>query len=171
MKRLILILCVAVVYASGSLFGQAVNDTIRYSREKGDLKYFQAGKEIKFLELSKILKSNSEANEYIKKAKLYRNLNGICVGMGVISLAYGVLFGLGQAIENNEESDAFAGFIAGTVVGGVFIALSIPSGRSYKINARKAIDIYNRDIKEITNNSVNLKTGISQNGISIILTF
>ena len=152
-------------------FGQPVNDTIRYSRAKWDIKYYKGSQEIKFLELSKILREDPATKTYLNKAKLYRNLNGVFVGIGTISLAYGLLFGLKEAVENKESSNAYAGLIAGTLVGGAFIALSIPSGKSYKINAKKAIDVYNRDLMEVTSHPVEFKVGIAQNGFSIIIGF
>jgi hypothetical protein len=168
MKVLILLIA---IFLTTSAAGQEMLDTIHYSAGRGDLKYFHKNHEIKFLELSKIVKEDAQANIYLKKAKLYRNMNGIFAGIGIISLSYGVLFGLKEAIENEEGSPALSGLIAGTLVGGVFIALSIPPGKAYKLNARKAIDIYNKNLTRPPETSVKYYLGISPLGLTLSLLF
>ena len=168
MRMLILLISLTLAI---NVFGQENLDTIRYSTTRGDLKFYKKKAELKFLEMSRIVATNPDANVYLKKAKFNRDMNGICLGIGIISLSYGVLFGLAEAIENKESSQALSGFIAGTLVGGAFIALSIPSGKSYKANARKAIDIYNRDLQAPATSKSSLNLGLSQYGLTLSLRF
>lgn len=166
----VLIFLIAVFMATAAA-GQEVLDTIRYSAGRGDLKYFHKNHEIKFLELSKMVRGDAQANVYLKKAKVYRNMNGIFTGIGIISLSYGVLFGLKEAIENEDGTPVLSGLIAGTLVGGAFLALSIPPGKAYKLNARKAVDIYNKNLTGQPEAALNYYFGVTPNGLTLAIRF
>jgi hypothetical protein len=168
MKTLIFLIA---VFMSVSAAGQDALDTIRYSAGRGELKFYTQNREIRFLELSKLVKEDAAANPYLKKAKMYRNMNGIFVGVGIISLSYGVLFGLKEAIENEDGSPALSGLIAGTLVGGAFLVLSIPPGKAYKLNARRAVDIYNRNLAGPPETTMSYYLGLSPNGLTLSLRF
>jgi hypothetical protein len=171
MKDFRLVYLCLLLLITTEMIGQSVPDTIGYSTGKGELKFYYKGHEAKFLDISKILLADEMAAPYAKKARLYRNLNGVFLGIGIISLSYGVLFGLKEAIEENESSNVYSGLIAGTVVGGVFIALSIPPVKSYKTNARKAIDLYNEGWRKGSENGFKIESGITSDGLTLRLKF
>lgn len=169
MKRCFLL--ILIVSSVLLVSGQYSADSIRMVKQRSNLKFYQGKQEYTFLKLSGLMQSNPEAYQYYKQAKVNRIFNGIFFGTGFITACYGLLFGVGEGIEKNEPSMILAGLIAGAVVGGGIMALSIPFGRSYKQNIAKAVKFYNSGIPYTNADHPVLRAGVSENGISVQFRF
>ena len=117
------------------------------------------------------MQSNPEAYKYIRYAKTNRAFSNVFLGLGIISFSYGVLSGISNAIEKEESSNLLAGSIAGIIVGGGLVAISIPLRNAYKKKARKAIDIYNEGLGTIGFKSYDIKVGVTRNGLGFTVLF
>jgi len=164
-------LFIIILFSVFHLSGQDSIDTIKITKQNGNLKFYKGNQECTFLELSKFVQSNPEAYKFYKQAKLNRNFSGAIFGIGFITTCYGLLFGIAEGIEKEESSLVWSGLIAGVVVGGGVMALSIPIGKAYKQNITKAIDYYNTGILHSKVNHTLLRAGINENGITLQIRF
>jgi hypothetical protein len=153
------------------LFAQNPGDTIRMVKQNGSRKFYQGTKEFTFLKLSEPFKSDQVASRYYKQAKVSRTFHGIIFGTGFITACYGIMFGVGQGLENNDPSQVWAGLISGAIVGGGIMALSIPFGKAYKRDLALAIKHYNSGLSQPVANRPIIRAGISGNGISLRMIF
>jgi hypothetical protein len=169
MKRCFLLILIA--FSVLLVTGQDAADSIRMVKQRSNMKFYQGKKEYTFLELSKVMQPNQEAYKFYKQAKVNRIFNGVFFGTGFITACYGLLFGVGEGIEKSEPSMIWSGLIAGVVVGGGIMALSIPFGKAYKQNITKAVKYYNAGIPYTNADRPVLRAGISENGIAVQVRF
>lgn len=166
MKTIILalfLLCSTISYTQG------LSDTLSMII-KHSIKFYQHNKEIRFVDISDILKSNPEASKYFRYAKTNRTFSNVFLGLGIISVGYGVLSGMSYAIEKKETSELVAGSIAGIVIGGILIGIHFPLKSAFKKHAGKAIKLFNYDLGVTGYRTTpNLKIGIAPNGFGFVL--
>ncbi len=119
------------------------------------------GKFLKPGEMVNILAVNPEAQAVMKKAKSNYTAAQIFGAVG------GALIGfpIGTALGGGEPVWAMTGAGAG------FIAISIPFSISYKKKANKAIELYNKGLKETKLQSPEISLGPTSNGFGLALIF
>lgn len=141
-------------------YGQHASDTIEIKKSLGTV-FRQNGKNLNTRQLLNITQSNTEAYKEMKIAKSNYDI-GTAFGF-----AGGFLVGwpLGTAIAGGEPNWTLAGIGAG------LIAVSIPFTAAYTKRAKNAVHLYNNGIKSTGMNNVDLKIGLTYNGIGIKLTF
>lgn len=169
MKRYLLF--IVMFFAFLQLPGQDSADTIRMVKQGGNLKFYKGKQECTFMELSEFLKPDPEAYKFYKQAKVSRSFSGIIFGIGFITTCYGVLYGVSQGVEQEDPSLIWSGLIAGVVVGGGIMALSIPVKKAYKQHIGKAIKCYNDGLLQSEVTPAHLRAGITQNGITLAICF
>ncbi|CAA0234271.1 hypothetical protein [Tenacibaculum maritimum] len=102
----------------------------------GGYQYTQNGNRMTMGKLVKVMKSNSEALKFMKKAKSNNVLASILGGAG------GALIGfpIGTAIGGGDANWTLAGIGAGLV------AIGIPISSGANKNAKKAVELYNASL-------------------------
>ena len=146
-----------------SVGGQTVKDSIFIVKSGGNTSYVQAGENLTLKKMKYVMRSNGEALNYLKKGK------GSSVFASVLGYAGGFLIGwpIGTALGGGQANWTMALIGCGVVL----VAIPIASGAN--TNVRKAIDSYNKDrsVSSTIFNDYDLKLGVTQNGIGLILKF
>ena len=118
---------------------QSPGDTLSMLKTGNKYLYFHGDQEVRFLDLSSITYPNKEALKYMKYAKNNYALGNVFLGLGLITFGYGCLAWL----DTGDNVKIASGIIAGTIVGGSMVLISIPLQKGKHKNTRKAISIYN----------------------------
>lgn len=124
--------------------------------------FWQNGVKLTKSQVNNIIKNtNIEAYREIQLAKSYRLVGGIFSGVGG-GIA---LWSLIDMASGGEPSWTTIGIAAGAVTVGLLIGIADYS------HTTSAIMIYNKGIKQIGANTINLKFGLCQHGIGLNLNF
>ncbi len=142
-----------------NVIGQNYRDSIKIRKGLGTT-FIQNEKPLTVKQLMQITKVNTAAYKEMQLAKTNYDVATI------FNFAGGFLIGwpLGTAIGGGEPNWSLAGIGAGLVI------ISIPFSSAYNKHATKAVNIFNRDLKQ-TAYKMSLNAGVTSNGIGIILTF
>lgn len=141
-------------------FGQGKTDTIEIKKNFGTA-FYQNGKRLSLNKLSKILQSDIEASKEMAMAKKnYRIGSVISFGGGAL-----IGWGLATALSGDDENWVLVG------VGAGLVAVSYPFSSSCTKHAKKAVSIFNSNIKQTSLNRFELNIGFSYNRIGMRLTF
>jgi hypothetical protein len=149
LKSLIFLLCVFTINAQ----------KIEVEDIFGGYRFTQNGQEYSIAELSKLMKPNPKAYEYISSAESGEKTAVILGSIG------GALIGwpIGTAIGGGEANWTLAAIGAG------FVGIAIPFATKANSNAIKAVNIYNSD--QETAFKTELKFQLYPNGIGFALSF
>ncbi len=161
MKRFILFAIIQLFFINS--FSQNVSDSIVMLKTKRENKFYQNNKEIKFVKLLKIMKSNKVAYRYIKYANTNRFFSNLMVGYAVI--------GLGYSVSRMVETGRLSFLLAGAIVAGTYVLFSIPFNKGFVKNVRNAIRFYNKGLSKSAANNLILKFQTTTNGIGFVMNF
>lgn len=118
---------------------QSPVDTLSMHKTGNKYFYFHGDKEVRFLDLPGITQPNEEARKYMKYAKNNYALGNVFLGLGLISFGYNCLVHL----DTGDKVKIASGIVAGTIVGGSMVLISIPLHHGKHKNTRRAIALYN----------------------------
>jgi len=124
--------------------------------------FWQNGVKLSKSKVSAIIRdSNAEAYREIQLAKSYRWVGGIfsCVGGGIAT------WSLIDMASGGDPNWTNIGIAAGAVTIGLLIGIADYS------HTTSAVMIYNKGLKQIGANNINLKFGLSQHGIGLNFNF
>lgn len=154
MKKTVLIYIFLITVFSS--YGQSKSDSIEIKKFIGTV-FQQSGKNLTPRQLLAITKVNEEAYKEMKIAK-----SNYGVG-SVVGFVGGFLVGwpLGTAIGGGKPNWTLAGIGAGLIV------VSIPFSIAYTKHAKNAVIIYNNGLQQTGFNNIDLKIGLTCNGIGI----
>lgn len=158
MKKLLLLCLFLLTYAP--VFSQSLSVPIEVNKTRGTV-FKQNGKNVTPKQLLEITQPNAAAFEEMKKAK-----TNFDVSYG-LSFAGGLLVGypLGTLIGGGQPNWALAG------VGAGLIGVSIPFSVAYKKRAEQAATIYNDGLLQSGLPNLNIKVGVTGNGMGIKMAF
>ncbi len=155
MRKMILLglLLTTIVAASA----QNTSDSIEVRKKS----FFQNGKLLSPNQLLDITRPVPAAYAEMKAAKSNYNV------ATVLGFTGGFLIGwpIGTAIAGGDPEWVMAGIGAGLV------GISIPLLSAYNKRSQKAVDIYNSTLKQTGYNRIDLKLGLTCNGLGIRMTF
>lgn len=156
---LAIILFISFAMLSIGLRAQSISDSIEINKEEGE--FFQNGKKLTPRKMEIITSVNSQA---AKEMTLARRNKGIGDGLAIVG---GALIGwtLGSVFIGDEISWEVAG------IGACFVVLRFPFINSYLKHATKAAEIFNAGLKQTGRNSIDLRLGLTANGVGLILNF
>jgi hypothetical protein len=158
MKKIVLIFLLgfSVIYS----FGQSKSDSILVIHRLGT-GFQQNGKTLRPRQITHIVQSNSEAAPEMKMA--LSNWNASLV----FQISGGFLIGytIGTASTGDKANWSLAAIGAGLVL------VAIPLVTAYTKHARKAVAIYNKGLKYSSLNQLNIRLGITFNGIGLRVSF
>lgn len=139
---------------------QNASDSIEVKKGRGT-SYLQGGKVLTPKQLLDITQPVPEAHAEMKVAKSNYNV------ATVLGFAGGFLIGwpLGTAIAGGDPEWVMAGIGAGLV------GISIPLLSAYNKRSQKAVDIYNSTLQQTGYNRMDLKLGVTCNGLGLRMTF
>ena len=142
-------------------------DTIYQGKKRN---YYQNGHQLSRSELSMLLKNNPEAYSYMKAAKGYTAGGTVLTVIGSLTMLTGAAMILVNTMNKNKSNSTTTGLIveAGGVVL-VTIGLVVASG--YKTKMKKAVQIYNKGVKEKNQPTVSINAGFTRDGLGITLNF
>lgn len=140
-------LLISLLFAFLSTSGQPGRDTLLIIKSGGAYTFSLGEKQLDFVDLPNIMKAYPAAYKKIKVAKTNRTFSNVFLGLGCISLAYGVLSGVSYAVEDKDAAWLASGTVAGLLVGGAYIGISFPLRKAYRKKTRMAVDIYNRELQ------------------------
>jgi hypothetical protein len=132
----------AVVSVSSVLRAQSPGDTLSMLKTGNKYDYFQGDQEVRFLDLSGIIHPNQVALKHMKYAKNNYALGNVFLGLGLITFGYGCL----GYLDTGDKVKIASGIIAGTIVGGSMVLISIPLHHGKNKYTRKAIAVYNAGV-------------------------
>ena len=138
MKLIIFTITILLVIAFDSK-AQSEPDTLFMEKYGGKFHYTFGQKEVRFYDLKNITEPCALASEHYGYAKINHTAGNILLGLGAISLAYGLLAELDSGDRNRINNS----ILAGTIVGGSMIIISIPLFHGKKKQTHKAIRAYN----------------------------
>lgn len=143
-------------------FPQVFEDTIAIERVFGGYKYYQYGNQLSMSEVVNIIEDNYDAHVQLKAARVnYRlsNMFGVVGGLMIIYPPASTLAG-------GEPLWLLAGIGAGLVIA------AIPVSKLASRQAKKAITMYNRQLKEpdLKPEAI-IHLGKTKNGLGIVLLF
>jgi hypothetical protein len=143
-----------------SSYGQNKSDSIEIKKTLGTV-FRQNGKNLTPSQLLNITQSNTEAYKEMKIAK-----SNYDVGF-VFGFTGGFLVGwtAGTAIAGGKPNWTLAGIGAGLIV------VSIPFSTAYTKHAKNAVKLYNNGLKSTGLSNVDLKIGLTSNGIGVKVVF
>jgi len=158
MKRIIYITFFLMTMMSA--FAQNKADSIEIKKTLGTV-FRQNGKNLTPRQLLDLTQSNAEAYKEMKMAK-----SNYDVGF-VFGFAGGFLVGwpVGTAIAGGKPNWTLAGIGAGLIV------VSIPFSTAYNKHAKNAVRIYNNGLKQTGLTMVDVKIGLTCNGIGVRMVF
>jgi hypothetical protein len=158
MSKIIFIVIFLMSFLSS--FGQSKSDSIEIKKTFGTV-FRQNGKNLTARQLFEVTQSNPEAYKEMKIAK-----SNYDIGF-VFGFAGGFLVGwqVGTSLAGGEPNWAMAGIGAGLIV------VSIPFSTAYTKHATNAVKLYNSGLKQTGLNNVDLKLGLTGNGIGLWMTF
>jgi hypothetical protein len=157
MRKFLFTICFALL--TGFVTGQNLADSVEVNNSLGSLfKKPAPGYEPKNLLIK--LQPNAAAFAEMKKAK-----SAYDAGM-VFGFVGGALIGwpVGSALGGGEPQWVLAGVGAGVIL------LALPLSKSYKVHAKKAIQLYNDGTNQ-TGRSLHIKVGILDQGVGVRLRF
>ena len=129
----------------------------------GGYVYSQNGDKMTMSDLVNVMESNSEALNFMKKAKSNNVLVSILGGAG------GALIGwpIGTAIGGGDANWTLAG------IGASLVVISIPISSNVNKNAKKAVELYNSTLKSTVYNDFKPEFNIiaNGNGIGLLINF
>jgi hypothetical protein len=157
-KSGIILVLMTIMIRTG--FSQTVSDSIVTENRLGAV-FKQNGHYLTPAQLQAAVASYPDAVALMQKA---RNNYGISMVLGA---AGGFLVGwpLGTAIGGGDPNWTLAGIGAGLIV------LSIPFSSAYGKNARAAVEIYNRELRNQPGRTLGLRLGYTGNGLRLSLNF
>ncbi len=112
---------------------------IEMTKVFGGYQYTQNGNRMTMAKLEKAMKSNSEAHQFIKKAKSNNVIAVIFGGAGGALIGFPV----GTALGGGDANWTLAG------VGAGLIAIAIPISSGVNKNTKKAVELYNSSLGTI----------------------
>jgi hypothetical protein len=121
---------------------QSPGDTISMLKTGNKYYYFHGDQEVLFLDLPSITHHNKAARKYMKYAKNNYTVGNVFLGLGLITFGYGCLAWL----DTGDNVKIASGIIAGTIVGGSMVLISLPLHYGKHKNTRKAIAVYNAGV-------------------------
>ena len=135
-------------------------DTIVVKKKMGVV-FMQNGRYLKPIQLLEITKSNTNAFKEMKIAKTNFDVGTVfgAIGGALVGYPIGTYLGGGEPVWE----------LAAIGVG--FIAISIPFSVAYSSHAKNAVRIYNSDLKNTTQNIIQFKIGITNNGLALKMKF
>lgn len=141
-------------------YGQNKTDTIEITKNPGTV-FRLNGMNLTPKQLLDITQSNAEANEEMRIARNYSN-----AGL-VFQFAGGFFIGwpVGTIIAGGNPNWILAGIGAGLLV------VSIPFTIAYTKHAKNAVILYNNGLKQTVFHDMNVKLGVTYNGIGLKITF
>ena len=145
-----------------SVFAQDNIDTITATKVFGGYRFEQDGKLLNLNTMATLMKEDSSATVYLKKAKTSATI------AYVLSYTGGFLIGypLGTAIGGGKPAWAMA------VVGCGLIVVGLPLTNAAGRDAKTAADIYNSNRRNLAmNRNYDLRLGISATGLTLRLRF
>lgn len=101
-------------------------DTLAMLKDKGGYRYFQNRKELRFVDMMKVLKQNKEACKYAKYANTNRIFSYIFIGYAVI--------GTGYSLSRLAETGDMRYLLSGALVSGSYFLISIPLSKGFHKN-------------------------------------
>lgn len=158
MKKII-IFCL-VLFTCFALKAQNQSDSIQIEMKFGT-NYIYQGKKLNPRQLLNVMEVNPEAYDVMKKAK--RNYDAA----QVFSFIGGALIGypIGTAIGGGDPNWLLAGIGVGVV------GVAIPFSIAFNKNARSAVALYNEGLRTLGHQNVEMKLGMSANGVGLTVTF
>ncbi len=145
-----------------SALAQDKADTITAIKGFGGYRFEQDGKPLALSTMADMMKDDTEASGYLKKARTSATI------ANVLSYTGGFLIGypLGTAIGGGKPVWAMAGIGCGLVV------IALPLAGSAGRDAKTAADIYNANRRNLSfNQKCDLKLGLSATGLSLKFCF
>ncbi len=139
-----------------NLLGQNASDSIEVKKALGVI-FLQHGKRLAPRNLLEICKSNAESYAEMKTAKGNYDVGSVFGFIGGFMVGWPI----GTAIGGGEPNWTLA------AIGGGLIVVSIPFSSGYSRHAKKAVEIYNNGLKNISRNDMELKLGLTGNGFGI----
>ncbi len=118
------------------ILNNSIAQKIEVTKVFGGYKYTQNGHDLNLPQLVDLMASNPEALKYAKKAKTNDAWATIIAGAGGILVGYPI----GTALGGGKPNWTMAGIGAGLIVVG------IPLSSAVNKNAKKAVELYNRNI-------------------------
>lgn len=154
---------ILILISSICVFSQNT-DTIQAVKLGSGYMYVSNGKTLNIQNIESMVMNNTEAYQYVKKAK------GSASFANVLSYAGGFLIGwnLGGLISGQEINLPTLGIGCG------LIAVAIPIASSAGKKLKTGVGIYNQELKQQSFNeksNYDLKFGMSANGLALTLNF
>jgi len=141
--------------------GQNRTDSIEVKINPGNTVFLQNGKKLRPRHLLEITQSNPEAYKEMKTAKSNYDA-GFAIGF-----AGGFLVGwtIGSALTEENPNWILAG------VGASLIVISLPFSNAYTKHAKNGVEIHNSRLRPTGLNNIDLKIGLTCNGVGIKVLF
>jgi hypothetical protein len=136
MNRIILLLLSGLFFNGCLACGQNLSDSIQIKKKFGTV-FIQNKKKMTSKQLLEVTKRNLEAYNEMKIAKSNSTISSVFGFIGGMMVG----FSLGTAIAGEKPNWAVAGIGVG------FITVSIPFSISYNKHAKRAIRIYNKELR------------------------
>lgn len=151
---------VILILLAANIYGQGLADTIHIKRGYG-VSFYQKNRKLSPKSLLNIMASNPEAYKEMKYAKGKSDAAGVCGFIGGFFIGWPI----GTAIGGGDPEWSLA------AIGALFVVVSIPLSADYKKHTIKAVDIYNSGLKDIGYQEVELRLGVTMNGIGLKLNY
>lgn len=156
------ILSIFFLAFSISVFAQDHADTITAVKVFGGYRFEQNGKPLALNTMADMMKDDSVAGGYLKKARTSASIANVLGYAGGFLIGYPV----GTAIGGGKPAWAMA------VVGCGLVVIALPLGSAAGRDAKTAVDIYNANRRNLAfNQKYDLKLGLSATGLSLRLRF
>lgn len=149
-----------LLLAAIAVFGQSTSDTIEIRYGFGPV-FVQNNRKLTPKELMEITYSDPEAFNEMIIAKRNADASSVFGGIGGFMVGWPI----GTAIGGGEPNWAMA------AIGGGLIIISIPFSTGYSKHAKRAVKIYNNDIKQAATSKVDFNMGFTCDGIGLRITF
>ncbi len=156
-KRIILLTALVILHLNS--IAQTSSDTIEVKQRFGTSTFYKNGTILKPSQLLSLVQVNEEAFREMKLAKTNNDLGLVFGVLGGFMVGYP----LGTALGGGKPQWELLGIGAGLIV------ISIPFSSAYNKHSKKAINLYNKGLKQIGFNHIDLKFGFSLTGIGIVL--
>ena len=161
MKHLLLILLINLFTFLNSSKAQSIADSIQIYKSGFRNVYAKNGEVISNQELYRVLSKNPETLKDISLAKTNNFFGKVFSGAG------GFILGYQLGTKNTRFSTNW--FAIGT--GATFLVLTIPFEIAKAQHTKKAVLIYNKDFLKTSSLKPSYNIGLSNNGISLKITF
>ncbi len=143
--------------------GQNNTDTISMMKLKRSYKYYKEGSEIDFVDLQNIMKTNEDAQQYIKYASHNRFFHYLFIGCAVAGVGYSL-------VKLQKTGNLYYLWLTGGIIGTYFL-ISIPIKKAFHKNTRKAINVYNKSLNQSAIRQFDLKLKADVRDIGLVLNF